>query len=67
MYIVLSVSKASKMSIIRDEQQSITAVIDAKLSVEDAFQLLKILAEQLAVYHDGMGPITFSLEGKRDG
>jgi len=62
-HVTLSVTKVSRMVIVRDEHHAISAVVHAKLNYNDSVNLLKVLAEQIAVYQDGMGPIAFSLEG----
>jgi hypothetical protein len=62
-HVTLSVTKVSRMVMVRNEHQNIKAIVDAKLSFTDSVKLLKVLAEQVAAYQEGMGPITFSLEG----
>lgn len=63
-HVNISVSKVSEMEMFRDEHQNIRAMANVKMSREDAEKLMNLLKSHLVGYQDGMGPITFALEGE---
>jgi hypothetical protein len=63
-HVKLTVSKVSEMAMMRNAHQRIQAIVDVKLSEQQARKLMKLIALHLHDYREGMGPITFSLEGE---
>jgi len=62
-HVSLNISNVSKTLVVREGSQgSIKVIVVNKMSFEDAKRLLLILAEQIAIWEDGMGPITYSSE-----
>lgn len=63
-HVNLTVSKVSEMEMFRNVSQNIKTVVNIKISREYAESLMQLLKQKLDTYQDGMGPITFSLEGE---
>lgn len=60
----LKVSAVRAGAVMRSPHQNIKAVINGRLSVEQAREFVELLQTQLHEYEDGKGPITFTLEGE---
>lgn len=63
-HVNLTVSKVSEMEMFRNHNQNIRTVVNIKINREYAESLMQLLKQRLDTYQDGMGPITFSLEGE---
>ena len=52
------------MQTARNPHQNIQGNINIKLDFKQTIELISILAEQAKHFKDGMGPITFTVEGE---